>query len=473
MQPPSTSLRRVKPWIVRFRRAYGVRVVTGWGVQRTLRALGLVVWAGLLVNVILVARPDLLHTSDFGLLIRPCTWHPVSDSRSAEISTNCPRAIARCRPTIPPLGRCPSSHRRRWRFPGQQCRGFPSRIRFYLPWALGVAGTIAAGALFLQRAPGLLVLVALPFLKGLAITAWSGNVNALIASAALFTWWAGEPHARRAAAVTAGAITATIGAVKLGPSLFWVWIAGRRTPDAPLSGFLAIAGLTGLVLVALGPAPFQEYLQIATASASDPSALSLLGVLKGVGVPAGVASMLWVSTVVALGIAAIMSRQHPVPAFTAAAAGLVLLTPIVRVETISVALVVAGTPWVARTPPTSIRRTFATAGFVALMAVGWSIATGGLDRSSFHIENATDEPVIVRFSAPGWSASWGYLVQPHQIGTGWSDEVGSVAGPFQVFDSACDVVAVAELPSGGGAFRLEAGGLTEWSGAMAGVFPAI
>ena len=117
----------------------------------------------------------------------------------------------------------------------------------------------------------------------------------------------------------------------------------------------------------------------------------------------------------------------------------------------------------ARTPPTSIRRTFATAGFVALMAVGWSIATGGLDRSSFHIENATDEPVIVRFSAPGWSASWGYLVQPHQIGTGWSDEVGSVAGPFQVFDSACDVVAVAELPSGGGAFRLEAGGLTESS----------
>ena len=234
-------------------------------------------------------------------LIRPCTWHPVSDSRSAEISTNCPRAIARRRPTIPPLGRCPSSHRRRWRFPGQQCRGFPSRFRFYLPWALGVAGTIAAGALFLQRAPGLLVLVALPFLKGLAITAWSGNVNALIASAALFTWWAGEPHARRAAAVTAGAITAAIGAVKLGPSLFWVWIAGRRTPDAPLSGFLAIAGLTGLALVALGPAPFQEYLQIATASASDPSAMSLLGVLKGVGVPAGVASMLWVSTVVASG----------------------------------------------------------------------------------------------------------------------------------------------------------------------------
>ncbi len=447
-----------RSWRQRLGEAYGIRIVVGWGVERTLRVLALVVWAGLLANVILVARPDLLHTADFG---SDTSNYAAFGERLAE-QGDLYALSPGDRPVPadnPPVWTVPILSPPQMAVPWAAMAWMPDPVRFYLPWALGVCATIAVGVLFLRRAPVLLVLVTLPFLKGLAITAWSGNVNAFVAPAALLAWWAGEAQIRRTGVLTAGAAAAALGAVKIGPTLLWAWIVGRRPLQALSSGLLAISMLTGVVLLLVGLTPFQDYLAIAAGSTSDPSALSLLGILTDLGLSPTMAQILWAVVAIGLGITALLSRRRPGLAMAAAAAGLIVLTPVVRNETVSVALIVAGTPWIMSRGSPDTKPTMLIAALVAVTAVAISILTGGLDRSTFQIENASDRPVIVRFSASGQSASWGYLVEPGQIGAGWLSQTGGVLGPFRVFDDQCALVAMSEMPSTGGAYRLDESGV--------------
>lgn len=445
-------------WRNRLTEAYGIRIVVGWGVERTLRVLALVVWAGLLANVILVARQDLLHTADFGSdtsnyaafgerLVEQGDLYALSPGDRPVPADN------------PPVWTVPILSPPQMAVPWAAMSWMPDAIRFYVPWAVGLGGTIAVGALFLRRAPVLLVLVTLPFLKGLAITAWSGNVNALVAPAALLAWWAGGAQVRRAGVFATGAVAAALGVVKIGPTLLWAWIVGRRPLEALAGGLLSIGALTGVVLLLVGVAPFQDYLAIAAGSTSDPSALSLLGILADLGVSPTMARILWAVVAIGLGVTALLSRRRPALAMAAAAAGLIFLTPIVRNETVSVALVVAGTPWIAKGGAVDFKPTVLIASLVAAIAVASSILTGGLERSTFQIENASDRPVIVRFSAPGQSASWGYLVQSRERGVGWVDQVGGVLGPFRVFDLECRLISATELEESGGSYRLDQAGL--------------
>jgi hypothetical protein len=447
-------------WRQRLGDAYGIRIVVGWGVERTLRILSLVVWAGLLANVILVARPDLLHTADFG---SDTSNYAAFGERLAEQGD-----LYALRPgdrpvpaDNPPVWTVPILSPPQMAVPWAAIAWMPDAIRFYVPWACGVCATIAAGVLFLRRAPVVLLLVTLPFLKGLAITAWSGNVNAFVAPAALLAWWAGEAQIRRTGVLAGGAVAAALGAVKIGPTLLWAWIVGRRPLEALSGGLLAIGVLTGVVLLLVGLTPFQDYLGIAAGNTSDPSAWSLLGILTDLGLSPTIARTLWAIVAIGLGITALLSRRRPALAMAAAAAGLVVLTPIVRNETVSVALIVAGTPWIVKGGPSDIKPTILIASLVAAAAVGISILTGGLDRSSFRFENATDDPVVVRFSVSGWSASWGYLVGPGEAGAGWADEVGTVEGSFSVFDPACQVLAVTDLPSSGGSYKILGGAVVQ------------
>lgn len=450
---------RSTDWRRRLTEAYGIRIVVGWGVERTLRVLVLVVWAGLLANVILVARPDLLHTADFGSDTSnyAAFGERLADQGDLYALSPGDRPVPA---DNPPVWTVPILSPPQMAVPWAALSWMPDPIRFYLPWAVGVGGTIAVGALFLRRAPVLLVLVTLPFLKGLAITAWSGNVNALVVPAALLAWWAGEARVRRAGAFGASAVAAGLGAVKFGPTLLWAWLVGRRPLEALAGGLLSIGALTGVVLLLAGVTPFRDYLAIAAGSTSDPSALSLLGILTDLGVPPTMARILWAVVAIGLGVTALLSRRRPALAMAAAAAGLVFLTPVVRNETVSVALVVAGTPWVVRRGVSGSKPTVLVASLVAVGAVAVSILTGGLDRSTFQIENASDQPVIVRFSAPGQSASWGYLIQPGERGVGWADQVGGVLGPFRIFDVGCGLVSAGDLDTVGGSYRIDGAGLT-------------
>ena len=157
----------------RLAHAYGIRILVGWGVERTFRALGLVLWAGLLANVIVVARPDLLHTADFGTDTSNYVafGERLAEQRDLYALSPGDRPVPADNPpvwTVPILSPPPMA------VPWAVLACLPDPVRFYGPWALGIGGTIAAGCLFLRRAPVLLILVTLPFLKGLAITAWSG-----------------------------------------------------------------------------------------------------------------------------------------------------------------------------------------------------------------------------------------------------------------------------------------------------------
>ena len=193
---------------------YGLRIIAGWGFERTMRLIGVVAWLGLLANMILVARPDLLHPADFGSdtsnyvafgerLVDRGQLYALSPGDRPVAADN------------PPSWTVPILSPPQMAVPWAAMTPMPDVVRFYLPWAIGVAGTIAVGILFIRRAPVLLLVVTLPFLKGLALTAWSGNVNALIAPAAMLTWWAGREHSHRFGVIVTGAMAATFGAVKI------------------------------------------------------------------------------------------------------------------------------------------------------------------------------------------------------------------------------------------------------------------
>ena len=440
----------------RISQTYGLRIIAGWGFERTMRLVGVVIWFGLLANMILIARPDLLHPADFGSdtsnyvafgerLVDRGQLYALSPGDRPVPADN------------PPTWTVPILSPPQMAIPWAAMTPMPDAVRFYLQWVIGVAGTIAVGILFIRRAPVLLLVVTLPFLKGLALTAWSGNVNALIAPAAMLTWWAGREHSHRFGVIATGAMAATFGVVKIGPTLLWAWLIGRRPLDAIAGGLLAVGALTGVVVLLVGMQPFQDYLRIAVGSATDPSALSFTGVLTGLGMPTVIARVIWLGAAAALGVTAFLSRRSPRIALAAAAAGLVLLTPIVRSESLALVLVVAGTPWTAQGRPMGVRIPAALSGCAAAAMVGVSIATGGLVQSTMRLENATVHAVIVRF--PAQTASWGYLVQPGQSGIGWFDETGAVLGPMAVFDPECRLLAVVAVAPTGGSYRLGSEGM--------------
>lgn len=446
----------------RISQTYGLRIIAGWGFERTMRLVGVVAWVGLLANMILIARPDLLHPADFGSdtsnyvafgerLVDRGQLYALSPGDRPVAADN------------PPSWTVPILSPPQMAVPWAAMTPMPDAARFYLPWATGVAGTIAVGILFIRRAPVLLLVVTFPLLNGLALTAWSGNINALIAPAAVLTWWVGREHSHRFGVIATGAMAATFGAVKIGPTLLWAWLIGRRPWDAIAGGLLAVGALTGAVIWLVGMQPFLDYLRIAVGSASDPSALSLTGVLTGLGIPTVIARLVWLGAVIALCVTAFLSRRSPGMSFAAAAAGLVLLTPIVRNESISLALVVAGTPWTVRGRLMGVRVAFAIAGCVAAAAVSISVMTGGLAKSSMYLQDTTNEAVIVRFSVSGQSASWGYLVNPGQMGVGWFDQTGRVLGPVRVFDTGCRLLITADIVPIGGSYRVDAAGLNPGS----------
>ena len=437
---------------------YGLRIIAGWGFERTMRLVGVVIWVDLLASVILFSRPDLLHPADLGSDTSnyAAFGERLADRQQLYALSPGDRPVPA---DNPPTWRTPILSPPQMAVPWAAMATLPDAIRFYVPWAIGLAGTIAAGVLFLERAPGLLVLATLPLLHGLAVTAWSGNVNALIAPAALLTWWAGQAQAHRLGVFAAGAMAATLGAVKIGPTLLWAWLIGRRPSGAIAGGLLAVGVLSGVVVWLVGVVAFQDYFLIVVTSASEPSELSLAGLMAGLGLPPAIATLVWLAVAVVLGVVAILSRHSQLRAFAAAAAGLFLLTPTVRIEVIPLALVVAATPWICRSQPIRIRIPVALAACTAIAAIGASVATGGLARSSMQLENATSQTVIVRFVAPGQPASWGYLVQAGQRGIGWSDRTGGVLGPFRVFDTGCRLLAVVDVAPTGGSYRLGSEGM--------------
>src|SRR5439155_16606325 len=91
---------------------------------------------------------------------------------------------------------------------------------------------------------------------------------------------------------------------------------------------------------------------------------------------------------------------------------------------------------------------------VAVAALSASLATGGVVRSSFAVENATDDPIIVRFSVVAQDASFGFIVPPRLTIVGWRDVGGGGPPRMTVFDSDCRYRFELSLPRAGGSMQV-------------------
>jgi Glycosyltransferase family 87 len=216
-------------------------------------------------------------------------------------------------------------------------------------WWIGCVGAILASLVLLARRRPLetgaaTLLLTVPL--GLAL-GWS-NVDGYFLLALLGTWLAAQSRND----VAAGALVATMIAIKLTPAplVLWLLAIGRYRAFAAVVGF-GIAWLTVSVASAGLPAHF-EYLDVVR-NTLGPGAtdLSLAGLGRAAGLPAGIAGLLPVSWWVLCGVAIAVLRHRPGPAFAAAVLMQVLGSPVVQPYTFILLLaLIAPRAWPWRTP---------------------------------------------------------------------------------------------------------------------------
>lgn len=413
-----------------------------------IRGCVMVAWAVLLVVVVTTWRPDLLRPSNFGSDI---SNYAAAGERLAS-GGDLYRLGAGDRPVAadnPPEWMVPFLSPPTTATPWVVLSAVPDPLRFGLPWAAGLMATAFFGFALAGRAP-LVFLVALPILLGLAITAWSGNVNALVPAGAIGAWIAGTRLLPRSQSVATGIVVGALAAMKLSPILLLVWLIAKRRWSATFAAAATIAAF-GLVALLLDAGAYGRYLAIAQAASAGPSGLSVAGLAMLVGVDSGIARLL---PPVALGITALLTlvlRNRSALAFAAACAGVVFGLPIVRYETLGLILL-AAVPLVfpshgaSRQP--SRPRTFvpvALAAALAALALVNATRLGSWDRSTLVIASEAAIPLEVRFRASGQPATFGYRVMPGETGVAWSDRTGPANGAVFVFDPACRYLGFLQL----------------------------
>jgi hypothetical protein len=421
--------------------------------------VAMLVWIGVLANAILIQRPDLLYPTAFG----SDTSNYAAFGERLAYGEGLYALSPGDRPVPadnPPLWNVPILSPPQMALPWAAMGVLPDALRFYSLWATGIAGTLALGFLFIARAPSLVVIIGSTLFAGFAVTAWSGNINTIIAPVGLLIWWVGSQPGRRRWPFVAGAIVALLAAVKIGPAVLWLWLVRRRGWDPAVAGVVAAVVLTLLVLVMAGASPFEAYVATSLASAGDPTPKSIPGFLIGLGTPEEVARAAWIVVLVALAAFVVFSRS-PRVGFVAAVVAMVFLTPVVREETMSL-LLVAAAPWIfpvgQSTPRTPVLTAAACGSGIAAVCVVTSLLSGGLTRSSMAIENASGHAVAVRFGVPTQQASWGYVLGPGQSGLAWVSQIGAILEPVRVFRPDCRLIGGA-LPNGVSTIRIDDAGI--------------
>jgi hypothetical protein len=363
----------------------------------------------------------------------------------------------------------------------------PDGIRLYPTWALGLAGTVAAGFLAAALAPPLFLLVATQYLAGLALTAWSGNVNALIAPMLIAIWW-GARAPGRWPAVLAGVLVALAVAIKIGPLVVALWLLAQRRRDATIAMVAAGGVIAAATLALAGPGSVTRYLGIARDAAAMPAELSLPGILTRQGLPPDLAAAALPAALIVAAVIVVAWPRRP-EAFLLAVLGSIFATTVVRLETIGV-FVAAGAAWsghgllvrsaadrladrvadhgaerVDAPAPPRIRPSRAvwlsTAAGLALALVAFerSVLTGGLDRSSLTFTNDTDRPIVVRATVTAQVATFGFVVPARSSVAGWRDLVAGAPPILTIWSADCSFLRQVRPPRTGGGLRLDQDGL--------------
>lgn len=445
-------------------RAPVLRVLRRLGPDRLLRTVALVFWIAALVLEPLYWRPDLLHPSDLS-----------TDSSNYAAATERLAAGHDLYALVPGDRPTPLDNPPDWSVPilspppiasvGLWQLVLPEAVRFYVTWAVGLAAMAALGLVIIAYAPAVFVLIFLYLAGGLAATAWSGNVNALIGPGAVLVWWSSRQERMRWQ-VTAGAVAAVAAAVKIGPLFLLVWLIAQRRWKAVIASLATgLAVMTATILIA-GPNVIVEYLGIARSTTATPTSLSIPGLLRAIGMSEGIQALaLPAATLVA--VAAIFYWRRSPLSFTIAVLAMIFSTPVVRHESIALAIS-ASVAWIPSSSlhgagtglPTraAIGRAVATASGLGVIAVLASLATGGLDRSSVSIVNRTAAPVVVRFSTAAQTASFGFVAPVGEPVYGWRDRAGGSPPVATIWSAECALLDVINLPRTGAAIEFDESG---------------
>lgn len=439
---------------------------------RLVRVAGLVVWVYALLMVPTTWRPDLIHPGDIGSDTSNyiAAAERLADGHELYALAPGDRPAPLDNPpqwSVPMLSPPPVATVYLW------TTWLPDPIGFHLGWAAGLAALVALGVFVAVSAPVPFVVALVYFSSGLAVTAWSGNVNALIAPAAATVWWAGRRSSPRWELV-AGAVVAIATLVKIGPAVLGLWLLASRRWRAVL-GAMATGAAIGLVtIVAAGPEVLSQYFAVARETARSPTELSIPGILRSAGVPGALRPIGLVAAMLAATLAILVLGRSRL-SFTIAIVAMVFATTVVRPEAVAIAIVAIAAAWTrpafaepdrdATGPATSRTRISPSAVAAigigvafAIGGVGVSLATDGLSRSSVAVTNATGAPLVARFTPRVQIANFGFRIEPGQSAYGWIDRFGASPSDLTIWTADCRLLGRLDLPRAGGHVEVRDGG---------------
>ena len=324
----------------------GLRVILRIGGSRLLRFGVAIFFVGAWLQTIFIIRPDLVRPTDIGTDTSNyyAAGQRLADGHALYALSPGDRPVPQDNPpffSVPLLSPPPIAVI--WRF----LAILPDSVVMYAWWVVAVLASTALAAFLIWRARALPLAVAAPLFFGLAITIWSGNVNALLLPMTALVWPAtagGLPAARWTP--LAGLIVALAAGVKLTPVLLLWWLASggqwRAARWAVLFGALFFAGS----LVVAGPDSFAAYLDVIRAtSVAGANGLSATKLLEQVGVVHSLAVLAPMGVAILVGALCIVFRRRPAVGFAVTALGIVFASPVVRLESVSQAIA-ALAPWV-------------------------------------------------------------------------------------------------------------------------------
>lgn len=203
-------------------------------------------------------------------------------------------------------------------------------------WWVGTMTAMAASILLLaRRVPLATGLAVLALCVPIAYEIGVGNVNALLLLGTLATWWLIRDERDR----PAGAVVAVMTAIKLSPAVLAMWLVSQRRWRAVQGGVIGAVAVALVSLAGAGLTAHLDYLGIMGQTTNGgPSDLSLAGMARFFGVPAGTARFLpEVGLVIGLGLV-VAARRRLGLSYAIAVATMTLASPVVNINTFAMLL---------------------------------------------------------------------------------------------------------------------------------------
>ena len=202
-------------------------------------------------------------------------------------------------------------------------------------WLLLCAVVFLGTVLWMIGRASSVQLVALAVLApAIALTAVSGNINALLAPLLVLGWsWAAAGHEARA-----GATVAIAAALKVSPAFILVWFLARRSRDGIVGFAVVFAAVLGASLLGAGLQNHLDYLDVIRYTSTEGvSGWSLPAYLDGFGIHVSHVQVL-VATAVAGAIAVVALRHRPGLSWSAAVITSVLISPVIHLVALALLL---------------------------------------------------------------------------------------------------------------------------------------